>query len=66
MVAPTPRVPPSFSEIIIVFFTRFYDQEYVSPWCEVFRREKSCEASLEHIRAAADGVRGVAVVRALP
>merc|ERR1719370_17442 len=35
------------------------------PWCEVFRRKKSCKASLEHIRAATDGVRGVAVVRAL-
>ena len=40
-------------------------QYYVSPWCEVFGGEKSSEASFEHVRAAADCVRCVAVVGAL-
>ena len=37
----------------------------VLPWCKVFGWEKGSETSLEHIRASANCVRGVAVVGAL-
>ena len=65
VVAPTPWVPPGFPEDHFYKSDVYYMQSYVSPWCEVFGREKSSKASFEHVWAAADRVRCVAVVGAL-
>jgi len=56
------RFPLSFSTLVVAATPRVSPS---FPWRKIFGRKKRGKTALEHVGAAADGVRGVAVVRAL-